>query len=60
MVYNVSFEKNGVPQCSLAQSKNKKDVEKWFKKNKPTASIYSIDIAEQDDMKPGKACIKIS
>jgi len=35
-----------VPQCSLAQSKNKKNLKNGLKKNKPKAPVLEVTTSE--------------
>jgi len=37
---------NRVPSVLVTVAKNKKDVEKWFQKNRSEAIIWSINIAK--------------
>ncbi len=59
MKYNVSYVRNDVPQTILVEAETEFDAREYFKEYKPDASIYGVDEATGDDMRPGKPVLTV-
>lgn len=55
--FNISFELNNVPQTNLIKAYDEEQAKEYFANYKPNAKIYGINVATNDDMKPGKPVI---
>lgn len=58
MTYNVTFEKNGVIQSNLIKTyHNERLIRLYFLHTLKADRVFSVEIATDDDMKPGKPVI---
>ena len=60
MLYEVSFQRNDVPQSNLVETeKSPVDVGLWYRDVHKATHVFAVKIATADSMRPGKPVVKI-